>query len=194
MCAEKSLCRVPKVHSADDSTLMARLAAGNLQALGILYERHAGFVYRVAYRFLGNEEDARDITQSVFVTILQSARRYRPEARLTSWIYRIVVNRCFNQRSKASRRLRRFPGDRVVEQMPDDQKNQPDQLLDLARQKARLLAAISRLPRRQRMALILSRFEGQSYEQIAASLGCTKSSVESLLFRARRALEKSFFK
>lgn len=174
----------------DDKTLMRNLTAGNRQALRILYERYAELVYRVAYRFLGDDEDARDITQSVFVTLMQSAHRYRPKAKPTTWIYRIVVNRCLNHRSKAGRRLRTFLNDNDFEQIPASDEVRPDRIVDRAEQRARLWAVMRELPERQRMALILSRFEEQSYEDIASTLGCSKSSVESLLFRARQSLAK----
>ena len=174
-----------------DDQLMRDLALGNRQALGILYERHAAFVFRIAYRFLFNEEDARDITQSVFVTLMQSAHRYRPDAKLTTWLYRIVVNRCLNHRSRASHRLRgsRNEHDRR-EQVPAPEEGQPDRLVDRARQRARLEAALLELPERQRMALLLKRFEEMSYQEIAEAVGCSRGSVESLLFRARRSLRK----
>jgi RNA polymerase sigma-70 factor (ECF subfamily) len=178
----------------DDKCLMSDLAADDRQALRVLYERHAEFVYRIAYRFVGNEEDARDITQSVFVTIMQSAHRYKPEAKLTTWIYRIVVNRCINHRATASRRLRSFLTDRNFEDIPASHENRPDRIVDRAEQRARLQVAIQKLPERQRMALILSRFEGQSYEDIADLLGCSKKSVESLLVRARKSLARYFSK
>jgi len=178
----------------DDKTLMKNLATGDRQALRVLYERHAEFVYRVAYRFVGNEEDARDITQSVFVTIMQSAGRYKPEAKLTTWIYRVVVNRCLNHRAKAGRRLRVRLGERDFEAIPAADENRPDRIAERAERAAILQAAIRALPERQRMALILSRFEGQSYEEIASVLGCTKKSVESLLVRAKKTLAKSFSK
>jgi RNA polymerase sigma-70 factor (ECF subfamily) len=178
----------------DDSTLMEELAAGDREALRVLYERHAEFVHRVAYRFLDNVADARDITQSVFITIMQSAPRYRPESKLTTWIHRIVVNRCLNHRAKASHRLNTTLSDRDLEGIPASEENRPDRIMDRAEQRARLLAAMRELPERQRMALILSRFEGQSYEEIARALHCSKKSVESLLVRARRSLAKHFSK
>jgi RNA polymerase sigma-70 factor (ECF subfamily) len=182
------------MNTEDDRTLMGHVAAGDRQALRVLYERHVGFVYRVALRFLGDAEDARDITQSVFVTIMQSAHRYRPEAKPTTWIYRVVVNRCLNHRSRASRRLRASLSDRDLEALPASQEDQPDRMLDRAEQRGRLLFAIRELPERQRMALILSRFEGQRYEEIAGVLGCSKKSVESLLVRARRSLSRHLSK
>jgi len=175
----------------DDNSLMRAVAAGDRGALRALYERHAGFVYRTAYRFLFDPEDARDITQSVFVTVLESAHRYEPCARLTTWLYRIVANRCLNHKSKADRRLRGSAEEQDrLEQLPAPEAEQPDQRLESDRRQARLRAALLRLPRRQRLALVLQRFEGMRYEQIAQILGCSKSSVESMLYRARQALKR----
>lgn len=172
----------------DDFTLMRSLAEGDREALRVLYERHAEFVYRVAYRFLGSAEDARDITQSIFVTVAECAPGYRPEAKLTTWIYRVVVNRCLNHRAKASRRLRAYLSNRDFEELPAPEEDAPDRVVGRTERRARLLAAMQKLPERQRIAVILSRFEGQTYQEIASALGCSKKSVESLLVRARRSL------
>lgn len=173
---------------------MEYLANGDRQALHVLYERHAEFVHRVAYRFVGNEEDARDITQSVFIIVMQTAHRYKPEAKLTTWLYRVAVNRCLNHRSRASSRLRDLQNQRdIPERVPAPEDDQPDRIMERAEQMARLRKALLQLPDRQRMALVLKRFEGMSYEEIAEALGCSKSSVESLLFRARRSIRRFFY-
>ena len=172
---------------------MRSVAGGDRQVLKVLYERHAGFVFRTAYRFLFDEEDARDITQSVFVTVMQTAHRYKPEAKLTTWLYRVVVNRCLNHRSRASHRLRGPQNEHDhLERVPAPEEGQPDRLMERAGQMARLRDALLQLPERQRMALVLKRFEEMSYEEIAEALGCSKSSVESLLFRARQSSKKFF--
>lgn len=177
----------------DDATIMRSLARGDRQALRILYERHAELVFRTAYRFTLDEEEARDITQSVFVTLTESARSYEPKAKLTTWLYRVVVNRCLNHRSAASSRLR-ATGDVQdrLDQVSAPKEAQPDRLVDQSRQAQRLRAALLRLPERQRIALALKLYEEMSYEEIAQALGCSKSSVESLLFRARRSLSAMF--
>jgi RNA polymerase sigma-70 factor (ECF subfamily) len=175
-----------------DAQLIRRAGAGDRDAVQALYDRHAGFVFRTAYRFVVDEEDARDITQSVFVSLIQSADRYRPEARLTTWLYRIVVNRCLNHRSQASRRLRKYSrDDGALEQWPAPEEERPDRQLERSEEVGRVHAAMLELPERQRMALILSRFEEMSYQEIAEAMGCSKNSVESLLFRARRQLRRS---
>jgi len=173
----------------DDADLMRSLARGDRQALRVLYERHAELVYRTAYRFVLDEEEARDITQSVFITIMQAARSYRPTAKLTTWLYRVVVNRCLNHRSAARTRLRATSEEQDrLDQLPAPRETQPDRLADRARQAKRLRAALCRLPERQRMALTLKLFEEMTYGEIAEVLDCSRSSVESLLFRARRSL------
>ena len=175
----------------DDKQLMMSVADGDREALRVLYERHADFVFRIAYRFLFDEEDARDITQSVFVTLMQTAHRYKPKAKLTTWLYRVVVNRCLNHRSKASHRLRVAPDKHdPLERIPAPEEEQPDRILERARRMSGLRDALLQLPERQRMAVVLKRFEEMSYEEIAEALGCSKSSVESLLFRARRSLKR----
>ena len=172
---------------------MRSVAAGDRLALRVLYERHAGFVFRTAYRFLFDEEDARDMTQSVFVTVMQTAYRYKPEAKLTTWLYRVVVNRCLNHRSKASHRLRDSQNEHAFpERVPAPEEGRPDRLTERAEQTARLRDALLQLPERQRIALILKRFEEMSYEEIAEALDCSKSSVESLLYRARQSIIRFF--
>lgn len=174
---------------------MAGLAAGDVEALGLLYERHAEFVFRIAYRFVRDEEDAQDITQSVFVSLMQSARRYRPEAKVTTWIYRIVVNRCLNHRSRERGRQRvtsSTPEALAAASAPEWE--QPDRLVERAEQTTRLREAVLHLPERQRMALLLRTDEGLSYAEIASAMDCSRSSLESLIFRARVALGKALRK
>ncbi|MBW2702961.1 MAG: sigma-70 family RNA polymerase sigma factor [Deltaproteobacteria bacterium] len=175
----------------DDKELMRSVAGGDREALQVLYERHANFVFRIAYRFLFDEEEARDITQSVFVTVMQAAHRYKPEAKFTTWLFRVVVNRCLNHRSKASHRLHSAPDEHdPLENIPAPEEEQPDRILERARRMSDLRDALLQLPERQRMAVVLKRFEEMSYEEIAEALGCSKSSVESLLFRARQSLKR----
>ncbi len=173
----------------EDNELMKDVAARDRQAVKILYERHVEFVFRVAYTFLFDEDDARDITQSVFVALMESAHRYSPAAKFTTWLYRIVANRCLNHRSKARRRLRGSQPDRdILEQIPASEEARPDRCLERAERVARVRRALLKLPERQRLAVVLRHFEEMRYEEIATALGCSKRSVESLLFRARQSL------
>lgn len=175
-----------------DLLLAERVAAGDRAALRELYLRHRDAAARVAFRFLGDEAEARDVVQDVFVTLLSQPSAYAPRARFTTWLWRVVANRCLNRRAKAGfRGGARSVGEAELHSLQDDPGRVPEAALLRAEEQARVRAAIEALPERQRLAVLLSRFEGLSYEEIADSLETSVSSVESLLFRARRALAEA---
>ena len=98
--------------AAADVDLIARAAGGDQGAFQTLVEQHRSMVYRVAYQFSGNHHDAEDITQDVFIKVYRSLARFRQDAQLTSWIYRIAMNACIDHRRRHSlgRRGHRAPG------------------------------------------------------------------------------------
>ena len=170
-----------------DAVLMSRAGEGDRGAWQALYVRHRQFVYATAVRFLDDEAAARDVAQEVFVSLFSHARAYRSAGKFQAFLRRITVNRCINER--ASARNRRTSGsadpalDTVADHAPD-----PEARLERDQTAAAVRSAVAALPARQRIAVILSRFEGLSYEEIAQALDCSVSSVESLLFRARQKL------
>src|SRR5690242_19066469 len=85
-----------------DSDLIARAAAGDGPAFHALVERHRGMVYRLAYQFAGNHHDAEDIAQDVFIKVYRSLDRFRHDAQVTSWLYRIVMNACIDHRRRSA--------------------------------------------------------------------------------------------
>jgi RNA polymerase sigma-70 factor, ECF subfamily len=173
-----------------DDELMARAADGDRIAWKALYLRHRDRVFRIALRFLEQEPAARDVTQDVFVSLFARARSYRQSGSFPTYLRRVTVNRCMNARASARETRRVGAADSalrdIVDRAPD-----PEARLQQEQSAAAVRAAIAALPPRQRMAVVLSRFEGLSYEEIAAALECSISSVESLLFRARRALARA---
>jgi RNA polymerase sigma factor (sigma-70 family) len=173
-----------------DADLVARALGGDRAAWRALYIAHKDFVFRVALRYLGDEAEARDVTQDVFVRILASPGAYRPTASFRTWLYRAVANRCLNERARARNRRESFDAADALGGAPDAGAT-PEERLSRAQEQARVRDAIARLPDRQRLAVVLSRFEGLSYEEIAEALGATVSSVESLLFRARENLARA---
>ncbi len=177
---------------AEEDALVQRAIAGDRAAWRALYEEHDDFVFRVAVRFLGDEAEARDVAHDVFVQVFTRVATYRPAGRFRTYLYRVVANRCLNERARA-RQKRRAPGsegdESALAAVPDPA-GSPEEQLGRAQEAREVRAAIARLPERQRLAVILSRFEGLSYEEIAAALETTVSSVESLLFRARQALAR----
>jgi RNA polymerase sigma-70 factor (ECF subfamily) len=144
---------------------------------------------------LGDDTEAEDLSQQVFVRVWKSAARWEPAAKFTTWLYTIVRNLVFNE----SRRRSRRPA-RSLEEMQDDEEHPrqfadaatkpPDTTLLDAEMQAAIERAIQELPEAQRMAVVLRRYQDVSYEEIAEVLQITVSAVKSVLFRARTELRE----
>ena len=179
---------------AEDVRLMALVSAGDTNAFEQLVERHQRLVIGTVTRMLGNNSDAEDIAQQVFVRVWKSAKRYIPRAKFTTWLLKITRNLVFNELRRRSRHAQvSLQSETNEEERPirDDHATAPDaSLLEQELQKA-IDAAIANLPETQRLAVILRRYEELSYEEIAETLDQSVSAVKSLLFRARTELRQS---
>lgn len=169
-----------------DAELLAAVASGQTDALGVLVRRHQAGVLALAQRFLGRWDLAEDVAQDVFVRVFRSAAEYRPEARLTTWLHRIVVNRCLD----VVRRERRAPAP-----LPDGDAAPPAPAapdpVERREARGRVAEAVAALPDRQRMAVLLHRYEDLSHREIAEAMTCTEGAVESLLVRGYAALRQA---
>jgi RNA polymerase sigma-70 factor (ECF subfamily) len=176
----------------DDVELMRLAGGGDEQAFEQLVERHQNLVIGTVAKMLGGVEGAEDIAQQVFVRVWQSAPRYRPEAKFTTWLLTIVRNLVFNE---TRRRRRGFfqPFENDDGSVPDiHDLSMRDASAELGERELReaIDAAIAALPEAQRMAIILRRFEDMPYEDIAEVLKTSVPAVKSLLFRAREDLRE----
>ena len=169
---------------ADDRELVARAARGDERAFAELVQRHQHWVRRLAFRYVRQGQDAEELAQEIFLRAWRHARSFRGEAAFATWLYRLAVNACLNFRAGRRARPETVPlSDGLESGAPA-----ADAALSAAEREARLRQALDSLPARQRLALVLASFEDKSYEEIAAAMGISLSSVESLLFRARRGL------
>ena len=174
---------------------LARVAAGDAAAFAPLVESHQERLLHLCERLLGDAEEARDAAQEVFLKAYRKAGAVRPQGQVYTWLYRIAVNHCLNKLRR--RRLVRFlrwddPEERQAPAFdPPDAGADPAAALDARRRWQVTRRAIARLPENQRSVLVLVRFEGLSYKQVAAVLGITEGAVESRLFRAMRRLESA---
>jgi RNA polymerase sigma-70 factor (ECF subfamily) len=179
---------------AEDVRLMELVSAGNADAFAQLVERHQRLVIGTVSRMLGNNSDAEDIGQQVFVRVWKSAKRYVPRAKFTTWLLKITRNLVFNELRRRSRHAQvalQTESDDEERPIKDERAIAPDaSLLEDELQKA-IDAAIKNLPETQRLAVILRRYEELSYEEIAETLDQSVSAVKSLLFRARTELRTS---
>jgi RNA polymerase sigma-70 factor (ECF subfamily) len=163
----------------NDGELMARLAGGNMSALGELAHRHQERVLELAFRTLGSWDLAEDVAQETFLRLHRAAKRYKPTAKFTTWLYRIVVNLCLDEQRKRAKRGASLEPEHY-EQLPASDRNTTEK----EEMTALVKAAVQALPERQRMALILHRYQGLNHAEISESTGWSQSAVESLLVRA----------
>ncbi len=167
---------------------MVRAAEGDETALQMLVERWERPVFAFLVRMLGSPEEAEDLCQDSFMRMIGSAGKYRPEGKFQSWLFRIAGNLA---RSRLRRRkiLRWLPLANGHHETPAAD---PDPLTELesGEERAQVRAAVSRLPERQREALILKQYHDLSYQEIADAMGATVASVQMLLHRAMSALRK----
>jgi len=176
--------------------LMARIAEGDEYAFEILVNRHQTSVLNFIYRFIGDRTQAKDLAQEVFIRVWQAAKTYKPEAKFTTWLYRITANLCLNE-LKSSRRRKLFQflrsdADNEIHgenNFPDGSPS-PEDLLLAKERSHQITKALQSLPENQRMAVILKRYDDFSYEEIARILNCSVSAVESLLVRGKRSLQE----
>lgn len=180
-----------------DTKLMLRVKRGDLQAFAALVEKYKQPVMNLVYRTLPDATEAEDLAQNVFVQVNKSARRYKPSAKFSTWLFTIARNLCLNE----IRRRTRHPADSIDQpagtdadiaacQVPDTRFASPGDALLERELQAKVEEAIRALPDNQRMALLLCRQEELSYEEIARILGCSLSATKSLIHRARETLKE----
>ncbi len=176
---------------------MLRVRSGDMEAFESLVEIHQSAVIGTVVKMLGGASDAEDIAQQVFIRVWKSAARYEPQAKFTTWLYTITRNLVFNE----SRRRKRKPTVSVEEReeeyhqvVTDEQTTSPSDDLIQSELEDTIDAAIQELPEKQRMAVVLRRYEELPYDEIAKVLSMSVPAVKSLLFRARAQLKESLQK
>ena len=179
--------------------LMDSVRLGNRHAFEVLINRHQRSVLNFIFRFLGNRTDAEDLTQEVFLRVWKAAGTYKPDAKFTTWLYRIATNLCIN-RQHAIRIRKLFVQSHVQEQIQNSKDSSiigesagilsPEERLIDSEQSVRLLNALIELPAKQRVAIVLRIYDEMSYQEIAQIMDRSLSSVDSLLIRAKKNLHR----
>ena len=164
-----------------DEELVERALDGDRKAFSALVERYQRPIYNAAFRVLGREEDAKDVVQTVFVKVAEHLGEYDERRKFFSWIYRIAVNECINERR--SRRTYESLDERLADPAPDQEEQAMRREVAEAVQ-----AALQRLPEADREVLVLRHWLERSYAEIADALGLPESTVKSRLFEARQRL------
>jgi RNA polymerase sigma-70 factor (ECF subfamily) len=175
-----------------DAQLMLAVRAGDDTSFGLLLERHRRPVVHFLYRMVQNQGVAEELAQEVFLRVYRSRESYEPTAKFTTWLFRIATHVALNsirdgKKERNSQSLDQ-PGADGMERQVEDQSPNSETLLLRDVRKQEIRSAIDALPEKQRAAVLMHKFEGFDYAQIARALGSTESAVKSLLFRAYETL------
>lgn len=176
--------------------LIEGIKRGDSKALESLFNFYKDKVYNTAISYVQNQQDAEEITQDVFVEVFNSAGKFKGESGLSTWIYRITVNKSLDFIRYTKRKKRFASVTSIFSSDTGEQKiDMPDFIhpgieTDLKEQSKYLFKAIDKLPENQKTAFILSKIENLSYSEISEVMKTSVSSVESLLFRSKQNLKK----
>ncbi len=168
--------------------LIERIQNGDKKAFGELVYSFKSQVFKTCYGFLHDKEDAEDIAQEVFLEAYLHINSFRNESKISTWLYRISVNKSLNFIRDHKKRFLYHPG----ENHPDIIDDSPlaDEEITRKERKKILHKVISQLPKNQRVAFVLNKYRDLSYKEIAEIMNLSLSSVESLIFRAKNNVQR----
>jgi RNA polymerase sigma-70 factor, ECF subfamily len=175
-----------------DAQLMLRVGEGDDTSFALLLERHRGPVVHFLYRMVQNQAVSEELAQEVFLRVYRSRLKYEPTAKFTTWLFRIATHVALNsirdaKKEKGHESLDEEMLDGLERQVADRQPTVEQQMVhEVKRREVR--QAIEALPAKQRAAVLMHKYEGLDYAQIASVLDCSESALKSLLFRAYESL------
>jgi RNA polymerase sigma-70 factor (ECF subfamily) len=150
----------------------------------LLVQRHREKVRNIIYLTLGDSDAVDDIAQEVFITVYKNLKNFRFESLFTTWLYRITVNKCKDHLRKKNVRKIFVPIKEASGELRNDSVTEQSDISKL------VMNAISKLPQKLKIPLLLKDIEGFSYQEIAETMECEIGTVKSRIFRAREGLKK----
>ncbi len=182
-----------------DVQFMLRFREGDLQAFQRLFQKYSPSLVNFAFHFVGSRARGEEIAQDVLLQVYRWQKRYEPKARFSTWLFKIATNHCLNEVRKGEYRvsvesfdlLPDEEGERLGRGVADTNPGTGEDLLAAREVADKMRKTLSQLPVNQRAALVLSRIEGFSYEEVAEALSCSQQAVKSLVFRATQSLKES---
>ena len=173
------------------------LRSGNQAAFSLLIDDYQQKVFHTCISFVPNKEDAEDIAQEVFLEVYKSIGKFKGNSKLSTWIYKICTNKCleFIRKKNAKKRLvfiQRILGNEIPLDKTNffTEFNHPGILLEHKEQSETIYLAINTLPESQKTVFTLAKLDGKTYQEIVEITGKSLSSVESIMFRAKKNLQK----
>ncbi len=179
-----------------DAQLMLQFKAGDLRAFERLFARHMRPIVNFAYKFVRNREIAEELTQEIFIRVHDAAAGYRPEAKFTTWLYKIATNVCLNEIRRPYFRATHYSISVAASseeegrpmELEDRRQAGAQQVMEHKAMAAALRTALQTLPQKQRAAFVLNKYQDLSYQEVAEVMQISEKAVKSLIHRAKEAL------
>lgn len=182
-----------------EAEIIKNLQEGDGKAFRQLVEKYQQLVVNTCFGLVHNTEDAEDIAQDVFIEVFRSVHKFRADSKISTWLYRIAVNRSLNfirdnKRRKWFRSVdeTNAPDGKDAYKIPGET-DSPDSDMENTQRTELLQEAIDSLPKNQRVAFTLNKYEDLSYKEISEVMQVSLSSVESLIHRAKKNLQKKLY-
>ncbi len=183
-----------------EAEIIKKLKEGSEKAFKDLVSTYQKMVVNICYGIVHNIEDAEDVAQDVFIEVFRSVSGFRGDSKLSTWIYRIAVNRSINYLRDHKRRSNLKSLDETVDSSKSaiselfyESASDPQKEMENIQRSKILYAAIGTLSKNQRIAFTLNKYEGLSYKEISEIMELSISSVESLMHRAKKNLQKRLY-
>ncbi len=180
------------IQEESDNCLVQLVAGGDETAFEELVTRHHVKIINLAYHYLHDQQDSEDAAQEIFLKVWKNASKFKSQSAFSTWLYRIAVNTCLNHVRAGKKGSRQVDGDVDLERFssasccPTEKNCENVSAISREEREYWVHRAIDTLAPKQKTAIILSRFEGYSYAEIADIMGTSVSAVESHLFRAKQ--------
>jgi RNA polymerase sigma-70 factor (ECF subfamily) len=173
-----------------DLKLIEECREGNFNNFRKLVELTSPFAYSVAFRMLGNQDQAKDVVQETMVTIWQKLKKIKSSQVYKTWIYRIVVNKCYDEMRKRKRNPEFVADDNTWELIANRISEGPSAALE-NRETSQIIGILTeRLSSKQKAVFVLSDLEGMSNDEISEITGISKSAVKANLYYARKSISE----
>lgn len=188
------------IGTMSEADIIHQLQQGSEQAFRQLVDKYQRLVVNTCFGMVHSTEDAEDIAQEVFIEVFRSIQNFRADSKLSTWLYRIAVNRSLNfiRDNKKTKWFQSFEDSvknkmSLQERLANSASDQPEYVMENNQRAIMLHAAIDSLPENQKVAFTLSKYEELSYQEISSVMDQSVSAVESLIHRAKKNLQKKLY-
>ncbi len=177
-----------------EKLLIEKSQQGDIESFELLIKEHQQIAFNIAYRMLGNIEDAKDISQDAFIKIYKSLNTFKGDSSFSTWLYRIVTNTCLDELRKRKKRntisydntIKTDDGE--IDRNIPDTGDTPEEIVSKNESQRAIIKSINKLSEQHKIVIVLRDIKGFSYEQIGEILNCPEGTIKSRISRARIAL------